>query len=157
MMAALSRWWTGLSARERVLVGIAAALAAAVLLWLLIRALVGGMEARAEAHREAIARAARVEAKAALLAAAPAPTAASAQAGPLDQWLAQSAADTGLTLDRNDARGERLASIAIASARAPALVGWLAGLEAQGVIVDRLSINPGTDGSVALTAELRRP
>ncbi len=156
MISAIRQWWTGLSQRERVLVGVAGGLTAAVLLWLAARALLAGLESGAEAHREAIARAARVEAKAALLAAAP-QTPPASQSGALDLWLGQSATDMGLTLDRNDARGERLASIAIASARAPAVVGWLAGLEAQGLVIERLSLTPGTDGTVAMTAEVRRP
>lgn len=156
MTGAVGQWWTGLSPRERVLIGVAAALALAVLLWLGARAMLAAMDTRAELHREAVARAARVEAKAAVLQ-TPAATEAALPAGSLDQWLAQSAGDTGLTLDRNEARGERLATVAIGSARSPALLGWLTGLEGQGIVIDRLSITPGTDGSVAMTAELRQP
>ena len=156
MIADLERWWRALSRREQALVGTAAALALLVLAWLVARGVVGALDAQADRHRDAVARAARIEAKAALLAAAPAALRA-APVGALDQWLAQSAADSGLALDRNDPRGERAASIAIASARAPGLVGWLAALEDQGLVLDRVSITPGTDGSAALTAEVRRP
>jgi general secretion pathway protein M len=158
MTAALRQWWTQLSARERVLVGVAGCMAVLVLLWLIVRSFAGGLADGAEAQRQALAQAARVEAKAALLTQPAEPASlAKLAAGPLDQALAQSAADTGLTVTRNDARGEKGAVIAIASARAPALVGWLAALEDSGVIVDRLNISPGTDGNVAMTAELRRP
>lgn len=156
MTGAIGQWWGGLSPRERVLIGVAAALALAVLLWLGGRAMFSVVDRRAEAHREAVARAARIEAKAELLS-APAASVTPLPDGPLDQWLAQSASDLGLTLDRNEARGGKLATIAIGSARAPALLGWLTGLEGQGIIIDRLTITPGTDGSVAMTAELRRP
>ena len=156
MIASLTRWWNALSGREKRLVGIAGALAAAVLLWLIVRPLLGYLGSLDEAHRAAVERAARVEAKAALLKSSAAP-AATAVAGSLDQWLAQSAGDTGLTLDRNEARGEAAATIAIASARAPALMGWLATLEAQGLVIDRVAVTPGTDGSVGVTAEVRRP
>jgi general secretion pathway protein M len=156
MMVGLKNWWTALSLRERVLIGVAAGLVLAVLLWLAVRAMLGLLDSSAAAHRDAIARAARVEAKLAMLDQQRAPTA-NSLAGPLDQLLAQSAGETGLILDRNEARGERLATIAIGSARAPALIGWLTGLESQGILIDRLTITPGTDGSVALTAELRRP
>lgn len=156
MTASLTRWWQALSPREKRLVGVAGALAAAVLLWLIVRPLVGYLGGLGEEHRVAVERAARVEAKAALLKGGTAP-AATMVAGSIDQWLAQSAGDTGLTLDRNEARGEAAATIAIASARAPALMGWLATLEAQGLVIDRLTITPGTDGSVGVTAEVRRP
>lgn len=158
MMAALRLWWTQLSARERLLVSVAGGMTVIVLLWLIISTLAVGLADGAEAQRQALARVARVEAKLALLAQpkAATPTAILA-AGPLDQAVAQSATDTGLVLTRNDARGDRGAIIAVASARAPALIGWLASLEDSGVIVDRLNISPGTDGSVAMTVELRRP
>lgn len=156
MMASLTRWWQALSGREKRLVGFAGALAALVLLWLIVRPLVGYINGLGEEHRMAVERAARVEAKAALLKSGTAPVA-TVVAGSIDQWLAQSAGDTGLTLDRNEARGEAAATIAIASARAPALMGWLATLEAQGLVIDRVAITPGTDGSVGVTAEVRRP
>lgn len=155
MMTGLQNWWGGLSQRERILVAAGATLALLVLAWLIGRGMIGALDAQAERHREAVARAARVEAKAALIA-APVQSA-TLPAGPLDQWLAQSAGDAGLTLDRNDARGESLAAIAVSSARAPGLIAWLAGLEEQGLVFDRLSLTPGTDGTVALTAEVRRP
>lgn len=156
MIASLNRWWQGLVLREKRLVGVAGALAAAVLLWLILRPLVGYIDGLGDEHRLAVERAARVEAKAELLNRRTAPVATSVS-GSLDQWLAQSAGDTGLTLDRNEARGEGAATIAIASARAPALMGWLATLEAEGLVIDRLAITPGTDGSVGVTAEVRRP
>jgi general secretion pathway protein M len=156
MMAALQRWWGALSRREKRLVAVAAALALGVLAWLLLRPLFTYLSGLDEAHRDAVERAARVEAKALLLksdARGDSPI----TSGPLDAWLTQSAGDMGLTLDRNEARGQAAATIAVSSARAPALVGWLARLEGQGLVIDRLALTPGPDGSVALTAEVRRP
>jgi general secretion pathway protein M len=158
MIAALRLWWTQLSARERLLVGVAGGMTVLVMLWLIIRSFGVGLADGAEAQRQALAQAARIEAKLALLAQPKARTTkAVLAAGPLDQAVAQSATDAGLTLTRNEARGDKGAVIAIAAARAPALIGWLASLEDSGVIVDRLNISPGTDSSVAMTAELRRP
>jgi len=158
MIASLKLWWRTLAPRERVLVGVATALAAAVLTWLLLRPVASYLNGLDDTHRMAVERAGRVEAKAALLQGADDRPAAPGASGPIDQWLAQTAADTGLTLDRNEQRaGGGAATIAISSARAPALIGWLAGLERQGLVIDRLSLTPGADGSVALTAEVRRP
>ena len=156
MMASLTLWWRALSLREKRLVGVAGAMAALVLLWLILQPLVGYIAGLGDDHRLAVERAARVEAKAALLKGNAGPTA-PAIAGSLDQWMTQSAEETGLTLDRNEARGEAAATVAISSARAPAIIGWLAEIEAQGLVIDRLRITPGTDGSVGLTAEVRRP
>lgn len=157
MMIALQQWWTRLSPRERVLVGVAAALTILLLFWLLVRALLIGLDSQAEAQKLVFERAARIEAKAGLLAQPPERAATAAPAGPLDQIVAQLATDTGLTLDRNDPRGSNAAAIAIASARAPALITWLSGLEESGIIIERMAMTPGADGSVALTAEVRRP
>ena len=156
MTVTLKSWWGALSRRERRLVGVAAILAFGVLAWLLLRPLFTYLTGLDDAHRIAVERAARVEAKAALLKSG-GDRAPSAVGGPLDVWLTQSAGDTGLTLDRNEARGAAAATIAVSSARAPALIAWLAALEGQGLVIDRLSLTPGADGSVALTAEVRRP
>lgn len=156
MIASLQSWWRALSRREQLLVGTAAGLALLVLASFAARGVSAALDDQAERHREAIARAARVEAKAELMAAAPAGARAIAT-GALDQWLAQSALDAGLMLDRNDARGNRLASLAIASARAPGVMQWLTSLEEQGLVIDRLTLNPGPDGNVAMTAEVRQP
>src|SRR3546814_6302173 len=72
-------------------------------------------------HRTAIEMEGRVAAKAQLLARRPAKTVAAAtDAAPIDQFLAQSAGEIGLTLDRNEARGtdqETIAKIGRASCR----------------------------------------
>lgn len=157
MTEALRNWWTALSRRERGLVGVAGALTLALLVWGLVHmalAAFADVEAR---HRAAVEREGRIAAKVGLLAWRPA-----ADAGPvadvvaIDQYLAQSAGEIGLTLDRNEARGTGRAAIAIATAKAPIIVDWLAGLEAQGFVVDQLHIAPAADGTVGVTAELRK-
>jgi hypothetical protein len=70
--------------------------------------------------------------------------------------LAQGAAEQGLTLSRNDPVGEGGASIAIANGRATALAGWLARMEADGLTPSDLTLRPNADGTVALTATMRR-
>jgi General secretion pathway, M protein. len=74
----------------------------------------------------------------------------------IDQFLAQSAGEIGLTLDRNEARGAGQASIAIATAKAPVLTEWIASLETQGFVFDALTIIPARDGTVGMTADLRK-
>jgi len=158
-MTSIRRWWDGLTVRERWLVGVAAGLAAAVLLWLATFGVAAALSDAREAHSDAVDRAAgisaRVEAIEALQA-APRPTAA-ASAATVDIVVAQSAAEKGFTLSRNEAQGGSAASIAIANARAPALLAWLGELEAMGIVAGDLSLRPNADGTVALTATLRRP
>lgn len=157
MMERVQSWWTGLSLRERWLVGIAGALALGVLLWALGRPAYAAFADLEGDHRAAIEREGRVAAKVALLARRPAKSVAAAvDAVAIDQYLAQSAGEIGLTLDRNEARGAAQATIAIATAKAPVLTDWLASLETQGFVVDQLTITPAADGTVGMTAELRK-
>ena len=157
MMDAVKTWWLALSTRERWLVGVAGALALGVLGWAVGRPAAAAFFDLETRHRAAVEREGRVAAKVALLAQRPAKSAPSAvDAVAIDQFLAQSAGEIGLTLDRNEARGDRQATIAIATAKAPVLTDWLAGLEGQGFVVDQLTITPAADGTVGMTAELRK-
>ena len=156
MTERLQNWWIALSTRERWLVGIAGVLALGVILWGLGRPMVAAFVDLESQHRAAIEREGRVASKVQLLAQRPAKSVAAAvDAVAIDQYLAQSAGEIGLTLDRNEARGEGQATIAIATARATVLTDWLASLEGQGFVVDQLTITPAADGTVGLTAELR--
>jgi general secretion pathway protein M len=157
MTERLQNWWIALSTRERWLVGIAGMLALGVILWGIGRPMVAAFIDLENQHRAAIEREGRVASKVQLLAQRPAKSVAAADdAVAIDQYLAQSAGEIGLTLDRNEARGEGQATIAIATARATVLTDWLASLEGQGFVVDQLTITPAADGTVGLTAELRK-
>lgn len=157
MTERLKNWWIALSLRERWLVGIAAVLALGVLGWAIGRPALAAVIDVETRHGAAIEREGRVAAKVQLLSQRPAKSVATAiDAVALDQYLAQSAGEIGLTLDRNEARGDRQVTIAIATAKAPVLTGWLASLEGQGFVVDQLTITPAADGTVGMTAELRK-
>lgn len=157
MTERLQNWWIALSTRERWLVGIAGGLALGVVLWGIGRPMVAAFIDLESQHRAAIEREGRVSSKVQLLAQRPAKSVAAAvDAAQIDQYLAQSAGEIGLTLDRNEARGAGQATIAIATARATVLTDWLASLEGQGFVVDQLTITPAADGTVGLTAELRK-
>lgn len=157
MTEKLQNWWIALSLRERWLVAIAGVLALGVILWGIGRPAVAAFIDLESRHRAAIEREGRVAAKVQLLAQRPAKSLAAAlDAVAIDQYLAQSAGEIGLTLDRNEARGSGQATIAIATAKARVLTDWLAALEAQGFVVDQLTITPAADGTVGMTAELRK-
>jgi general secretion pathway protein M len=157
MMVRMQIWWSGLSLRERWLVGAAGVLALAVLLWALGRPAYAAFADMDMTHRAAIEREGRVAAKVQLLKQGARPGVATpVSSASIDQYLTQSASEIGLTLDRNETRGDAQATIAITSARASVLTGWLAMLEEQGFVVDQLTMTPGSDGNVGMTAELHR-
>lgn len=154
-MTSARAWWIALSTREKRLILVMLALVALVVLWLgIIRPVTDGLaNARAD-HLVAIERqatvAAGVEALQAARGGGPRPLGA-----PVEQVVAQSAAEAGFTLDTNSAAGPGTTQIRINSARAPALFAWLGGLEQRGVVVDALTVQPGANGTVSAQATLR--
>jgi general secretion pathway protein M len=161
MTSAIATWWTGLSEREKWLVGIAAALAALVIGWLLIALpLQAALSNARTAHGLAVDRHAavhaRVEAVERLSATAAARPAGSSSTAALDLAIAQAAAERGFALSRNDPQGNDAVALAIASARSSALLGWIVELEESGITASEVTIRPNADGTVALTATLRR-
>ncbi|MDX3908865.1 MAG: type II secretion system protein M [Sphingobium sp.] len=156
-MSAFRTWWIGLSTRERVLVAIMGVLLAIVIVWLgIARPVEGALETARTRQAEALDRNVAIRAKVKVLQAMPA-QASRPTAGPLDQSVGQSAGEEGFTLERTQAQGEGRVEIAIASARPTALFGWLAKLEAQGVIVDTLTVQPApAAGTISIRAVLKR-
>lgn len=160
MIARIRSWWVGLTPRERWLVGIAASLGTAVLAWLIALGLATALADARTAHAAAVDRAAAIAARVDAIEAAqqrPAARTSGTGAASVDLFLAQSAAERGFTLSRNEPQGGTGATIAIANARAPALLAWLSALEDAGLIASEVSIRPNADGTVALTATVRRP
>lgn len=155
-MTALRAWWIGRSLREKRLILVMLALIAIVIVWLgILRPVTDGLADAKAAHLAAVDRAASVEAGVALLQASEAPAVASE--GSLDQLIAQRAAEAGFTLDSNTPAGADSVSIAIGTARAPALLAWLGSLEQSGLVVDAVTVQPGPNRTVSARATLRRP
>ncbi len=146
------------SLRERWMLGVMTALIAAVILWLGVARPVDALRRSARADLMiAVDRNAAIATKVKLLKTLPA-SAASVSAGtPIDQYVGQSAAEAGLTLDRADAQGADRIDTAIASVRPIALFSWLSALEGQGIRVETMSARPSpTAGSVSVNAVLVR-
>ena len=159
MMTMLYDWWAALSRREHWLVGIAGILAGGLIGWFaIIMPLTHALDAARERHALAVERNAGVtnrvaEAEALDNGGTTRPVIAT---GRVDLFLSQSAAEQGFILSRDDAQGETAATIAIGSATAPALFNWISTLEAQGITASELAIRSNANGTVALTATMRR-
>lgn len=157
MIARVRIWYTGLTARERVLVSIAGALAAILVMVYGVVLPLGRAHDRAHLrHRAAVEASARVLAQLAALE-APAPRApAQASAAPVTQVVAASADAAGFVLQTNQPQGNDTAVIVIANASPAAVLAWLDGLTGSGLVIESLTMTPAADGSVAVNASLRR-
>lgn len=160
MTDTIRNWLSGLSLRERWLVAVAAGLSAMLMGWFLIYTpLRSALASASEAHGEAVDREAAIAVRVAAikqLEEGAGRTASEASAAAVSLVLAQSAAEQGFTLSRNDPSGDNATTLAIANVRAPALAAWLTRLEDTGLNATDLSIRPNADGTVAVTASIGR-
>lgn len=155
MIASLRSWFGALSLREKRLVLVAAVLAVVTLLWFgLIRPLGDALSDAKSRHSNAVVRLAETEAQLATVKALqrnrPAPMAA-----PLEDTVRARAADAGFTLASVTPQSGNGLQIAISSARPAALFGWVADLEASGILVDSLTTTDNGDQTVSVTMVLK--
>jgi type II secretory pathway component PulM len=135
-----------------------AAVAAAVLAWLaIVRPLSGAREAAAERHEAAVfAQAeARVQARdIAVLQKAEDPQIAE----PLEALVGGSATEAGFRLSKMEPLpAGNAVTIGIESAKAEALFGWIARMEAEkALIVDRLAVTANADRTLAAQVTFRQ-
>lgn len=153
----IARWkarWVMMTLRERVLILIMLGLLAVVVLWLGIVRPVNDALARARAeHVIAVDRAGQIDA--AVLALRRTAGAAPVLEGALDQIVAQSATEAGFTLESQKLVGPDRMAIAIGSARPTALFTWLSVLEARGIGVETITVQPGANGTISARIMLR--
>ncbi len=147
--------WLARSVRERWLLGVMLALVALVLVWLIIlRPLSDMLSAARERHGEAVAALAEARSQAAAIAALererPAPF-----AGPIDAAVAAAASAAGFQLSGLQPQGPGRVSLAIGAAKPQALFGWIGALEAQGYIVQSLSVSSNPDRTLSAQIVLR--
>jgi general secretion pathway protein M len=155
MIVRLNTLWMARTARERWLLGVMLALVALVLVWLLIlRPLSDMLSAARQRHGEAVAALAEARSQAAAIAALernrPAPF-----AGPIDMAVAAAASDAGFQLSGLQPEGAGRVSLAIGAAKPQALFGWIAALEAQGYIVQSLTVSSNPDRTLSAQIALR--
>ena len=155
-MSAILAWYGSRSSREQRLLLAMLAIAVPVLLWLLVyQPVTRALEGAWDRHAEAVDRHGRVLASVEALKGAARPVAA-APAGEMAALASESAGRSGLTLASAAAQGSDRAAVSIAAGAPQAMLTWLRGLEAQGVLVEDLRMTPAPDGTVALTAVLTR-
>ncbi len=153
MIDNLKNWWHGHSRSERALMGVLGVAIFIVFLWLGVwRPVTSGLDAGWARQGAALDRYGEVRSRVEALKAMPAPAAGGART-PMEQLVAQSAAEAGFSLDRVGNQGAGRMSVSIASARSEALLAWLSQVEAAGIGIQTISIVPGaTDGTVAMQA-----
>jgi general secretion pathway protein M len=147
--------WLARSVRERWLLGVMLALVALVLVWLaILRPLSDMLSAARQRHGEAVTALAEARSQAAAIAALererPAPL-----AGPIDVAVTAAASAAGFQLSGIQPQGPGRVSLAIGAAKPQALFGWIAGLEAQGYIVQSLSVTSNADRTLSAQIALR--
>jgi general secretion pathway protein M len=155
MIGAVRTWWSTLSLRERVLVGMAGALVGGLVGWyLIVVPLNTALASAAEAHAAALDRRAAIGSRVAALRqrSDARPTATS----PVSVAVDQAAAEVGLPLARNDPAGDGGAAIAIAAGRSTAILTLLHQLDRTGIQASDLALRRNGDGTLALTGTFRR-
>jgi general secretion pathway protein M len=152
----LKALWLARTPRERWLLGVTIALAGAILAWLLILRPLGDMlSAAKQRHGEAVAALAGARGQAAAIAALERRRPA-AIAGPIDLAVAAAASQAGFQLSQLQAQGPGRVALAIGAARPQALFGWIARMEAQGFVVERLTATGNPDRTLSAQIVLRR-
>lgn len=155
MTARLKALWLARTDRERWLLGMMLALAALVLAWLLILRPLGDMlSAAKQRHGESVAALAEARAQAAAIGGLEKNRPA-AIAGPIDAAVAAAASAAGFQLSGLQPEGPGRVSLAIGAAKPQALFGWIAQLEGQGFIVERLTASSNPDRTLSAQIILR--
>lgn len=155
MMRQAHFWWSLRTLREqRMLLAMFAALAI-VLAWLLVvRPLDNALADVRARHARAVIDLAQAQAQAEQIVFLE-KSAPPGRQGPLAAIVGQRAGEAGFATARVTPQGKRV-GVAIDAARAPAVFGWIAGLERRdGLVVDRLTARTNSDATIAVDATLR--
>ncbi|HYG47655.1 MAG TPA: type II secretion system protein GspM [Allosphingosinicella sp.] len=155
MTARLAALWLARTPRERWLLGVMMALVALVIVWLLILRPLGDMlSAARQRHGEAVEALAEARAQAAAIGGLER-NRRGTPAGPIDTAVAAAASAAGFQLSGLQPEGPGRVSLAIGAARPQALFGWIGQLEAQGLIVERLTATTNPDRTLSAQIVLR--
>jgi general secretion pathway protein M len=148
-------WFAGRSLRERRMLLVMVALLALTIVWGgIIRPVTDGLSSARERHTDALIRLAEAQARVKELEAVqrqrPAPLEAQ-----LDTVIRDRANEAGFALASVTPDGPNRVQITIATARPGPLLGWVAGLESAGILVDSLSTTDNGDKTVSAQLSLK--
>jgi general secretion pathway protein M len=153
-MNALLIWFRGRTVREQRLLMVMVALLVITLVFAgIIRPVRDGLESTRQRHASAEIRLGEVKAQVAQVKAIQRARPRVPE-GPLADAIRTRADEAGFVVANLEPDGDRI-RITIATARPGPLLGWIAGLEADGLLVDASTINGNGDGTVSATLTLR--
>ena len=155
MIDRFSLWFAERSLREKRMLVVMAVLLVLTLIWAaIIRPVSDGLSSARERHADAVIRLAetqaRVKAVTVLQQQHPA-----AITTPLDTIIRDRANEAGFALSSVTADGPNRVQISIGTARPGALVGWIAQLEAAGILVESLATSDNGDKTVSAQMTLK--
>ena len=159
MIEQFKNWFSGRSAREQYMLGVAGGLA--LLMLIIFGMILPGYNAIGSAEKEldaATKRRGNIEVSVALAKAnSGSPIAAVVASGAaLETVIASSATASGFEVADGGAIGMDEYRFRLASTKAGALFAWLTGLEAQGIELAQISVRKGEGGFVTAEIRLRR-
>ena len=149
-------WFHRRTKREQHLVLLMLLIALPVLVWLLVvRPVSAAYDIALREHLNAIDRNGRVLA---LADAAKTTPARRVEASRVDLQLlvTQAASQAGIKLQGANANGPNAVDVTVAGGRATELAQWLAQFEAQGIVIQQMTMTPLPDGTVNMSARLAR-
>lgn len=153
-MNGITSWFRGLSLREKRLILVMLALLVVTIVWAgIIRPVRDGLASTRERHASAVIRLGAVQRQVAAVKAIQRGQPRALE-GPLADAVRARADEAGFALASLDPDGDRV-RITIATAKPGALLGWIAILESDGLLVDASSITGNGDGTVAATLTLK--
>ncbi|QNE30738.1 type II secretion system protein M [Sphingomonas sp. NBWT7] len=153
-MTDLRVWYAGRSLREKRLILVMLVLLAVTIVWAgIVRPVRDGLDAARDRHARAVVRLGEVQRQVAMVKAIQRGRPRTPEGAIADAVRAR-ADEAGFALSSLEPDGDRV-RIAIATAKPGALLGWIAALEADGLLVDASSITGNGDGTVAATLTLK--
>jgi general secretion pathway protein M len=155
MIERLRPWFDARSQREKYMLVAMVALAIIALVWgLIVLPVTDGLSSARERHADAVLRLAETQARVKDVAVIEKQRG-TPLTGALDAAIRDRANEAGFALASVGAESADRVQISIASARPGALVGWLAGLESAGILVESLSTTDNGDRTVAAQMTLK--
>lgn len=154
MKAQFLSWWRERSVREQRLLLAMFALLIVTILWLgIYRPIQAALSGARVRHQEAVIRLGEVRAQADIVRMG---AGRQGVAGPLADIVTRAAGEVGFANATVAAQGDRRVSVSIPSARPAPVMSWIAALEAQGIVVERLNARANADPTLTVDLVLTR-